>query len=176
MAPLPSSEAATPPHRSASFQNDAIATGFALSIVTQVISIPRALPAGTPAAMRPEDGIDGPAVVSAARRGDRDGAGCGSKTRSQQPGSPDGRNAVGQPDERSGVRTVIGGRHGSPSLTIALPFARITRTDSELRDDVAALAALVAQLATSVSSGDAAGIGLSRTAAEELADRISSRD
>ena len=73
-------------------------------------------------------------------------------------------------------RTVIGGRHGSPSVTIALPFSRITRTDSELRDDVGELATLVAQLAAAVSSGDAARISLAGKAAEELADRISSRD
>ena len=81
-----------------------------------------------------------------------------------------------QGEEQRGVRTVIGGRHGSPSLTIALPFAKITRTDSELRDAVAELATLVAHLAAAVSSGDAARISLSRKAAEELADRISSRD
>ena len=81
-----------------------------------------------------------------------------------------------QRDEKPGVRTVIGGRHGSPSVTIALPFARITRTDSQLRDDVAELATLVAQLATAVSSGDAARMSLSRKAVEELAERISSRD
>jgi len=79
-----------------------------------------------------------------------------------------------QPEEKPTARTVIGGRHGSPSLTIAVPFAKITSTDSELRDVVAELATLVAQLAAAVSSGDAARIGLSRKAAEELADRITS--
>src|SRR5262249_32259269 len=58
--------------------------------------------------------------------------------------------------EKPTARTVIGGRHGSPSLTIALPFAKITSTDSELRDVVAELATLVAELASAVSSGDAA--------------------
>ena len=81
-----------------------------------------------------------------------------------------------QPVEKAGVRTVIGGRHGSPSVTIALPFAKITRTDSELRDDTAELATLVAQLAAAVSAGDAARISLAGKAAEELADRISARD
>ena len=80
-----------------------------------------------------------------------------------------------QPEERPGARTVIGGRHGSPSVTIALPFARITKTDSELRDVAAELATLVAQLAAAVSSRDAARISLVGKAAEELADRISSR-
>jgi hypothetical protein len=80
-----------------------------------------------------------------------------------------------QPDEKPGVRTVIGGRHGSPSLTIALPFARITSTDTDLRDAVAELATLVAQLAAAVSTGDAARTSVSGKAAEELADRITSR-
>lgn len=79
-----------------------------------------------------------------------------------------------EPEEKRSARTVIGGRHGSPSLTIALPFAKITSTDSELRDVVAELATLVAQLAAAVSSGDAARISLSRKAAEELAGRITS--
>jgi hypothetical protein len=80
-----------------------------------------------------------------------------------------------QPEEKPGARTVIGGRHGSPSLTIALPFAKITSTDSELRDVVAELAALVAQLAAAVSGGDAARVSLAGKAAEELAERISLR-
>jgi hypothetical protein len=80
-----------------------------------------------------------------------------------------------QPEEKPGVRTVIGGRHGSPSLTIALPFARITNTDTDLRDAVAELATLVAQLAAAVSAGDAARLSLAGKAAEELADRVSSR-
>jgi hypothetical protein len=79
-----------------------------------------------------------------------------------------------QPEEKPGARAVIGGRHGSPTLTIALPFARITNTDTELRDVVAELATLVAQLAAAVSSGDVARISLSRKAAEELAERITS--
>jgi hypothetical protein len=83
-------------------------------------------------------------------------------------------NAMEQPEETPGARTVIGGRHGSPSLTIALPFARITNTDTEIRDVVAELATLVAQLAAAVSSGDVARISLSRKAAEELAERITS--
>jgi len=80
-----------------------------------------------------------------------------------------------QREEKPGVRTVIGGRHGSPSLTIALPFARITTTDTDLRDAVADLATLVAQLAAAVSTGDAARISLTRKAAEELGERIASR-
>jgi len=75
-------------------------------------------------------------------------------------------------EDKPAARTVIGGRHGSPSVTIALPFAKITSTDSELRDAVAELATLVAQLAAAVSAGDSARISLARKAVEELADRI----
>jgi hypothetical protein len=77
-----------------------------------------------------------------------------------------------QPENKPEARTVIGGRHGSPSVTIALPFARITSTDSELRDVVAELATLVAKLAAAVSVGDAPRISLARKATEELADRL----
>ena len=80
-----------------------------------------------------------------------------------------------QHEEKAGGRTVIGGRHGSPSVTIALPFARVTSTDSELRDAVAELATLVAQLAAAVSSRDTARVSLVGKAAEELAERIPSR-
>jgi hypothetical protein len=78
-------------------------------------------------------------------------------------------------EEKPSSRTVIGGRHDSPSLTIALPFARITNTDTELRDLVGELATLVAQLAVAISSQDAARVSLAGKAAEELASRISSR-
>jgi hypothetical protein len=87
----------------------------------------------------------------------------------------DPRMAMEQAEERLGARTVIGGRHGSPSLTIALPFARIASTDSDLRDALAELATFVAQLGAAVPSGDAARISLSSKAAAELANRISSR-
>ena len=70
-------------------------------------------------------------------------------------------------------RTVIGGRYGSPTITIALPFARITNGDDELRDAVAELAALVARLAAQSSTADETEAGLVREAAQELADRLS---
>jgi hypothetical protein len=44
-------------------------------------------------------------------------------------------------------RTNIGGRYGSPTFTIALPFGRVVNTDNDLRNAVADLAALVARLA-----------------------------
>jgi hypothetical protein len=72
------------------------------------------------------------------------------------------------------ARTVIGGRHGSPSVTIALPFSRISSEDDELRDAVADLANLVARLAGSTST-DIAEQVLVREAAEEIANRVSSR-
>jgi hypothetical protein len=77
------------------------------------------------------------------------------------------------PDKRGGP-TFIGGTHGSPSVTIALPFSTITRTDSELRGAVAELATLVAQLAAAFMSGDTAQIGIVSAAAEDLAARVSS--
>ena len=65
--------------------------------------------------------------------------------------------------------TVIGGRHGSPSVTIALPFSNIVSKDDELRGAIAELAALVARLATPET--DDAERELVRVAATELAER-----
>jgi hypothetical protein len=72
-------------------------------------------------------------------------------------------------------RTVIGGRHGSPSVTIALPFSRITNADAELRDLVADIAALVARLARAAENADVEQLPLIRAAAEEIAERVSTR-
>lgn len=79
---------------------------------------------------------------------------------------------MGESDGRASGRTVIGGRHGSPTVTVALPFAKITNVDAELRDAVAELAALVARLAEQVAAGSTDEIALVRTAAEELAVRL----
>lgn len=68
-------------------------------------------------------------------------------------------------------RTVIGGRHGSPSVTIALPFSKITGADEELRDAIAELAELVARLADS-GSADGSEHALIRDAAREVAGRV----
>jgi hypothetical protein len=76
-----------------------------------------------------------------------------------------------QPEITTPGRTVIGGRHGSPSVTIALPFSRISGGDEELRGAVADLARLVAQLAGTPSTGDAER-ALVRQAAEELVTRV----
>jgi hypothetical protein len=78
-----------------------------------------------------------------------------------------------QPDGTLQGRTVIGGRHGSPSLTIALPFSRISSGNEGLRDAVTDLANLVARLA-GAESADEAERALVRNAAEELATRVSS--
>lgn len=44
-------------------------------------------------------------------------------------------------------RNVIGGRHGSPSVTVAFPFSKIANVDSELRGFVEELVDLVGRLA-----------------------------
>jgi hypothetical protein len=84
-------------------------------------------------------------------------------------------HGMGTPEVTPPGRTVIGGRHGSPSVTIALPFSHITNTDTELRDTVADLASLVAQLARAARSGDREQLRLVRTAAEAIAERLSTQ-
>ncbi len=79
---------------------------------------------------------------------------------------------MGNSEDRTARRTVIGGRHGSPTVTVALPFSKITNVDDELRDAVADLAALVARLAAQVSVADETEAGLVRAAAEELGARL----
>jgi hypothetical protein len=66
---------------------------------------------------------------------------------------------AGAPADK-GLRTVIGGRHGSPSVTIAMPFSKIESTDTDLRAAVAELATIVSQLATThdASGRDALGV------------------
>ena len=70
-------------------------------------------------------------------------------------------------------RTNIGGRYGSPTITIAWPFSNIVNKDNELRDAVADLALLVARLAS--ASDDEAERAVVSLAAEELATRLSSK-
>jgi hypothetical protein len=67
-------------------------------------------------------------------------------------------------------RTNIGGRYGSPTVTVALPFSNIVNKDEELRDAVADLATLVAHLAS--AGTDEAELAIVRTAAEELSMRL----
>ena len=77
-------------------------------------------------------------------------------------------------DELEPRRTNIGGRYGSPTITVALPFSNIKNTDDRLRDAVADLATLVSRLAT--PGVDVAELALVKTAAEELAASITSPD
>ena len=77
-------------------------------------------------------------------------------------------------DELEPRRTVIGGRYGSPTFTIALPFSTIKNTDDRLRDAIADLATLVSRLAT--PGVDEAELALVAIAAEELAASIASPD
>ena len=69
-------------------------------------------------------------------------------------------------------RTNIGGRYGSPTVTIALPFGKVVNTDSELRDAIAELAMLVSRAAQ--ARDDEAQLALVQKAADELAARLSS--
>ena len=74
-------------------------------------------------------------------------------------------------DEGEVRRTNIGGRYGSPTVTIAWPFSHIVNKDTELRDAVADLALLVARLAA--AGDDEAERAVVLLAAEELATRLS---
>ena len=74
--------------------------------------------------------------------------------------------------ERPQRGAVIGGRHGSPTVTVALPFAHITNVDSELREAVVDLASLVAELAAHTAAGSTKKIALVAEAAEDLGRRL----
>jgi hypothetical protein len=52
------------------------------------------------------------------------------------------------------VRTVIGGRHGSPSVTVAFPFSQVAHVDSELRGLVEDLARIVERVASATSDDE----------------------
>jgi len=78
---------------------------------------------------------------------------------------------MNQPVAMPEGRTVIGGRHGSPSVTIALPFSKIGGGDEELRDAVAELGTLVARLAT-LAPTDTTERELVQKASEELVARL----
>ena len=67
-------------------------------------------------------------------------------------------------------RTNIGGRYGSPTVTIAWPFSNVVNADTELRDAVADLALLVSRLAT--PGIDETEIAIVHAAAEELGKRL----
>jgi hypothetical protein len=67
-------------------------------------------------------------------------------------------------------RNVIGGRHGSPSVTVAFPFSRIANVDSELRDFVEELVLLVARLAAAGTDAERQAVA---GASRELLERMS---
>ena len=51
-------------------------------------------------------------------------------------------------------RNVIGGRHGSPSVTVAFPFSKIANVDSELRGFVEELVQIVGRLASATTDDE----------------------
>ena len=67
-------------------------------------------------------------------------------------------------------RTVIGGRHGSPSVTVAFPFSKVANVDSELRDFVEELVLLVARLASATTDAERRAVA---DASRELLERMS---
>ena len=65
---------------------------------------------------------------------------------------------------------MIGGRHGSPSVTVAFPFSKVANVDSELRGFVEELVHLVARLAAATTDAERRAVaGSSR----ELLERMS---
>ena len=66
-------------------------------------------------------------------------------------------------------RTVIGGRHGSPSVTVAFPFSKIANVDSELRAFVEELVGLVARLAAATTDAERRAV---TEASRDLLDRM----
>jgi hypothetical protein len=66
-------------------------------------------------------------------------------------------------------RTVIGGRHGSPSVTVAFPFSNVANVDSELRGFVEELVLLVARLASAGTDGERRAVA---DASRELLERM----
>lgn len=66
-------------------------------------------------------------------------------------------------------RNVIGGRHGSPSVTVAFPFSKIANVDSELRDFVEELVHLVARLAAADTDDERRAVA---DASRELLERM----
>ena len=67
-------------------------------------------------------------------------------------------------------RNVIGGRHGSPSVTVAFPFSKIANVDSELRGFVEELVQIVGRLAAATTDADRRDAA---DASRELFDRMS---
>ena len=66
-------------------------------------------------------------------------------------------------------RNVIGGRHGSPSVTVAFPFSKIANVDSELRGFVEEVVDLVRRLATASTDDERRSVAES---SRDLLDRM----
>lgn len=66
-------------------------------------------------------------------------------------------------------RNVIGGRHGSPSVTVAFPFSKIANVDSELRGFVEELVDLVGRLAAASTDDERLSVADS---SRDLLDRM----
>jgi hypothetical protein len=70
-------------------------------------------------------------------------------------------------------RNVIGGRHGSPSVTVAFPFSKIAHVDSELRGFVEELVQIVGRLAAATSDVERRAAA---DASRELLERMAPGD
>lgn len=81
-----------------------------------------------------------------------------------------------EPDHKSAdgpAKTFIGGRHGSPSVTVAFPFSKVEQIDSELRTIVEDLAGLVGRLAGATDDVERATVA---AAARDLLTRLGDAD
>jgi len=70
-------------------------------------------------------------------------------------------------------RNVIGGRHGSPSVTVAFPFSKIANVDSELRGFVEELVQIVGRLAAASTDDERKAVA---EASRDLFDRMAPGD
>jgi hypothetical protein len=66
-------------------------------------------------------------------------------------------------------RSVIGGRHGSPTVTVAFPFSKVEQVDSELRGLVEELVILVGRLAAATTDAERRDVA---DAGRELLERM----
>jgi hypothetical protein len=67
------------------------------------------------------------------------------------------------------TRTNIGGRYGSPTVTVAFPFSNVVNTDTELRGFVEDLIRIVERLASATSDDERRAAA---DASRELLDRM----
>jgi hypothetical protein len=67
------------------------------------------------------------------------------------------------------ARTNIGGRHGSPTVTVAFPFSNVVHVDAELRGFVEELVRIVERLATATTDDERR---VAADASRELLDRM----